>query len=140
MLGGVGQHGFSTVFPGPLVFPVLATRAPDLVREGPPPSFFPLFIVGTLANVLGAILMAIPVITKHIYPRWCGYMLIAVAVLGVVSFIASGPGPSSLVGQILNVVSPLPLFLVLGWVGFELWSGREPASEKVAGSVAAQPA
>jgi len=125
---------------GALVFPVLAVQAPDLFREGPPPSFFGLFIVGTLANVLGAILMAIPMITKRIYPRWCGYMLIGAAVLGVVSFIANGPGPSSLVGQILNVVSPLPLFLVLGWLGFELWTGREPASEKIAGSIAAQAA
>jgi hypothetical protein len=125
---------------GALVFPVLAAQAPDLFREGPPPSFFGLFIVGTLANVLGAILMAIPVITKRIYPRWCGYMLIAAAVLGVVSFIASGPGPSSTIGQILNVVSPLPLFLVLGWAGFEMWSGKAPASETVPVSVTAQPA
>jgi hypothetical protein len=125
---------------GALVFPVLAAQAPDLFREGPPPSFFGLFIVGTLANVVGAFLMAIPMITKRIYPRWCGYMLIAAAVLGVVSFITNGPGPSSLIGQILNVVSPLPLFLVLGWAGFELWSGKAPASEMLASSVLAQPA
>jgi hypothetical protein len=99
-----------------------------------------LFILGTLANVLGAIMMAIPMITKRIYARWCGYMLIVAAVLGVVSFMANGPGPSSLIGQILNVVSPLPLFLVLGWAGFELWSGKAQASEEVTGSMAAQPA
>ena len=51
-----------------LVFPVLASRAPDLFGGGPPPSFFPVFIIGTLANVFGAILMGIPMIAKQVYP------------------------------------------------------------------------
>jgi hypothetical protein len=121
-----------------LIFPVLATRAPDLVREGPPPAFFVVFIVGTVANVLGAILMAIPMITKRIYPRWCGFLLIAAAVLGVASFITNGPGPSSVLAQVMNVVSPLPLFLVLGWAGYELWSGKTAPGEQLSGSVAPQ--
>jgi hypothetical protein len=123
-----------------LVFPVLASRAPDLFREGPPPSFFALFIIATLANVFGAILMGIPMITRQVYPRWCGYVLLVEAVLAVVSFFVSGPGPSSLIAQILNVVSPLPLFLVLGWAGYELWSGKSAPSGVATGSVAPQPA
>jgi hypothetical protein len=77
---------------------------------------------------------------EEIYPRWCGYMMIVEAVLAVVGFFVNGPGPSSLIGQILNVVGPLPLFLVLGWAGYELWSGKAPASEVLAGSVTVQPA
>ena len=123
-----------------IVFPVLASRAPDLFGAGPPPSFLAVFIIGTLVNVFGAILMGIPMITKQVYPRWCGYVLMVEAVLAVVSFFVSGPGPSSLISQILNVVSPLPLFLVLGWAGYELWTGQSAASTVPAGSVAAQPA
>ena len=111
-----------------LVFPVLASRAPDLFGGGPPPSFFAVFIIGTLANVFGGILMGIPMITKRLYPRWCGYMMLVEAVLALGSFFVSGPGPSSVIGQILNVVSPLPLFLVLGWAGYELWSGKPAAN------------
>ena len=122
---------------GALVFPALATRAPDVFGQGPPPSFLALFIVGTLANVLGAILMGIPMLTKRIYPRWCGYLMMIEAVLGIASFVVSGPS-SSPIAQILNVVSPLPLFVVLGWAGYELWSGRASASEVVSRSVAAQ--
>jgi hypothetical protein len=123
-----------------LVVPALASQATNPFGEGPPPSFFALFIVGTLANVFGAILMGIPMITKRIYPRWCGYMMIVEAVLAVVGFFVNGPGPSSLIGQILNVAGPLPLFLVLGWAGYELWSDKASASDVATGSVAAQPA
>jgi hypothetical protein len=124
---------------GTLVFPALASQATNPFGEGPPPSFFALFIVGTLANVFGAILMGIPMITKQIYPRWCGYLMIVEAVLAVVGFLANGPGPSSLVGQILNVAGPLPLFLVLGWAGYELWSGKASASQAATGYAGVQP-
>src|SRR6266567_7096430 len=122
-----------------IVFPYLASRAPDVFGGGPPPAFFAVFIIGTLANVFGAILMGIPMITKRVYPRWCGYLLMLEAVLAVLGFFLSGPGPSSLISQILNAVSPLPLFVVLGWAGFELWSGKSAASGVAAGTVAPQP-
>ena len=123
-----------------VVFPVLASRAPDLFGAGPPPSFLAVFIIGTLVNVFGAILMGIPMITKQVYPRWCGYALLVEAVLAGASFFVNGPGPSSLLSQILSVVSPLPLFLVLGWAGYELWTGQSAASGVPTGSVAPQPA
>jgi hypothetical protein len=124
---------------GAIVFPALATRAPDLVSEGPPPAFFALFIVATVANVLGAILMGITMLTKRIYPRWCGYLMMVEAVLGAVGFFVNGPSPSP-IGQILSVLGPLPLFVVLGWAGYELWSGRAPAGAAPSGSIVAQPA
>jgi len=123
-----------------IVFPYLASRAPDVFGGGPPPSMFAVFIIGTLANVFGGILMGIPMITKRVYPRWCGYLMLLEAVLAALSFVVSGPGPSSLFSQILNDVSALPLFVVLGWAGYELWSGRSVASGVATGSVAAQPA
>jgi hypothetical protein len=125
---------------GALVFPALASQPTNPFGEGPPPSFFALFIIGSLTNVFGAILMGIPMITKRIYPRWCGYVMMVEAVLAVLGFAVNGPGPSSLIGQILNVAGPLPLFLVLGWAGYELWSDKASASDVATGSVAAQPA
>ena len=53
--------------------------------------------IGTLANAFGAILMGIPMITKQVYPRWCGYMLMVEAVLAVASFFVRGPGPTTTV-------------------------------------------
>ena len=123
-----------------IVFPYLASRAPDVFGGGPPPAFFAVFIIGTLANVFGGILMGIPMITKRVYPRWCGYLMLVEAVLAAAGFFVNGPGPSSIFSQILNDVSALPLFVVLGWAGYELWSGRAAASGVATGSVAAQPA
>jgi hypothetical protein len=108
-----------------LVFPTLATQAPQLVKDGPPPSFFALFIVGVLANFFGALPMGIPMLTKRIYPRWCGVTLLIEAVLALLGFVANGPNSSGLVSQIVNIVSPLPLFVVLIWAGYELWSPRQ---------------
>jgi hypothetical protein len=123
---------------GALVFPVLASQATDLFSQGPPPAFFALFIVANLANVFGALLMAVPMITRGIYARWCGYVMLAAAVLAVVNFVTSGPGATSLVSQVLGVISPLPLYLVLGWAGYRLWSTDEaPAMEGATGAVAA---
>jgi hypothetical protein len=123
-----------------IVFPVLASRAPDVFGAGPPPAFFALFIVGTVANVFGALLMGIPMITKRLYPRWCGYLLIVAAALAVVGFIVGGPGPSSLLSQIVGTLVPLPLFAALGWAGYELWSVSALANEARARSVTTQPA
>lgn len=107
---------------GVVVFSALATSAPTLFQEGPPPSFFPVFIVGTLANVVGPVLMALPIIRKRIYPRWTGYVLLAGAVLAVLSIFSSGPGPQGVLSQIVSTVSPLPLFLAVGWMGYLLWT------------------
>jgi hypothetical protein len=123
-----------------IVFPALATRAPDLFGEGPPPSFFFVFIVGTLANFLGALLMGIPMLTKALYPRWCGWLVIAEAVLAVVSFALNGPSSGGLLSTILNVISPLPLFIFIGYAGYVLWSGRSAAAEAAGRAVVPQPA
>jgi hypothetical protein len=121
---------------GVLVFPVLATRAPDLFREGPPPSFLVLFIVGTVANILGAALLAVAVLRKALYARWCGYLLVLEALLAALSFLISGPSSSPL-AAIMNIISPLPLFIFIGWAGYLLWSGREPAARALTPAVAA---
>ena len=124
-----------------IVNPVIATAAPSLLQQGPPAALVTVFIIGTLANALGALLMGIPMITKQIYPRWCGYLLIVEAVLALAGFFLNGPGPTTLLSQILNIVSPLPLFIVLGWAGYELWSGKVAGqADDLSGTVSPQPA
>lgn len=133
MLFGVFLGLMSTI-----VFPVLAGQATNLLGQGPPPSFLAVFIIATLANVFGALLMAIPMIKRGIYARWCGYLMLAEAALAIINFVTSGPGATSLLSVILGVISPLPLFLVVGWAGYRLWSTDEaPAAEGATGSVAA---
>ena len=83
----------------------------------------------------GAVLMGMAMISRGICPRWCGYTLVVAAVLAVVSFVASTQSSASLMAQILNVVSGLPLFSAVGWTGYELWSGKASSSEPVLGSV-----
>jgi hypothetical protein len=125
---------------GVLVFPFLAVQAPNLFSEGPPPAFFVFFIVGTLANTLGALLMGIPMLTKALYPRWCGWLMIAEAVLAALSFVINGPSSSGLLSTILNIISPLPLFIVVAYAGYLLWSGRISLAEAAGRAVAPQPA
>jgi hypothetical protein len=120
---------------GAIVFPALAARAPSVLGEGPPPSFMVIFIVGTLANVLGALGLGVPILTRRLYPRWCGYLMIVAAILAAISFFVSGPGDSVL-GTLLNVISPLPLFAVLGWAGYQLWMQPAPGLPEATAQVA----
>ena len=123
-----------------LVFPALATQAPALLNEGPPPSFFAVFIVGGLANLVGAVLMGLPMLTRHIYPRWCGWLMMVEAVFAAASFVVNGPSSSGVISLIFGIISPLPLFVVLGWIGYELWTDRLAAAGAVSGVVQSQPA
>jgi hypothetical protein len=123
-----------------IVFPVLATRVPDLFSQGPPDSFFPLFIIATFANVAGAISMGIVLLRTRVYARWLAYVMFVEAVFAAVSFVVQGPSSTGLVSQILGLVSPLPLFLVLGWAGYQLLSGKALASEAITRSAVAQQA
>ena len=121
--------------------PVLATQAPEVFRGGPPPSLLGVFIIGTVANVVGAVLMALPMITRAIYPRWCGWLLVVSAILTVLSFFANGPSNStSAVSEILNVVSSLPMFVTFGWLGYQLWSARTAAAAVAGRTMATQAA
>jgi hypothetical protein len=74
--------------------------------------------------VVGAALMGIAMLSRHLFPRWCGWLMILEAILAAGSFVANGPNCSGVLSQILNVVSALPLFVVFGWIGYRLWSGE----------------
>lgn len=91
---------------GIVVFTAIAARAPDLLKDGPPPSFYPVFILGTLFNVLGPVLMAVPIIRRRVmYPTWTGYALLIGALLAVAGIFTTGPASQGALVQILNMVS-----------------------------------
>jgi hypothetical protein len=125
---------------GVIVFPALATEAPNVFAEGPPPSFLAVFILGTLFNVAGALLMGLAMLMRRLYPSWCGYLLLLEAVFALAGFFLNGPGPSSPLSMILNIISPLPLFAVLAYAGLKLWSETPSPATTSAGVHAASAA
>lgn len=81
MLFGVFFGFFSVVFQ-----PVIAAQAPQLISGEPPPALLVFVVVGTIIQVLGATLLALPMLRGSLRPRWGGYVLVVSAVLTVVSF------------------------------------------------------
>ena len=83
--GVLGLIGFVLVFATGLMFgiffslmsvlllPYLVQHAPDTVKGNGPPAFFPFFIAGTVFEVVGLVLLAIPivrgVIRREVEPR-----------------------------------------------------------------------
>lgn len=124
---------------GAVIMPSIASGAPQVFQAGPPPSFFPIFIFGTFANVLGAALMGFAIITRRLYPRWCGYVLLVGGVLAVLNVFTSGPNPN-LLAELLNTVSALPLFVPIGWIGYLLWSRTAAVAELTSRRTVAQAA
>ena len=112
-----------------LMFPAIAAQAPSLLNDGPPQGFIVIFVLATLTNIVGALGMGIPILSRRLYPRWCGYLMILEAVLAAVSFVLQGPSVS-LVATILNVLSPVPLLVVLGYAGWGLWIERTPGVQE----------
>jgi hypothetical protein len=107
---------------GALIFPLLATQAPQLLRnEAPSPAFFSYFIVGTLLQLVGVIGLAIPMLRGRVLPRWPGYALVVSAPLVVVSFFLNGPDVAqSALTVALNNLPVLLLFVAFVGLGWKL--------------------
>ena len=108
-----------------LLFPFLATAAPQSFSGEGPSGFFPYFIVGTILQVIGTIGLAIPMLRGQVLPRWPAYALIVSAPLAVVSFFLNGPNvaPNALT-VVLNALPVLLLFVALAGMGWTLWTTR----------------
>jgi hypothetical protein len=122
-LTGVMFGVFFSLFSA-LFVPYLAQQSPNVLKGNGPPALFPFFIVGTIFEVVAAVLIAIPMIRGVVANRVIGYVLIAAAVMGVVGFLTGGGnGPNPLLALIGNL-SSLLLFVALGWLGYLLWTGH----------------
>ena len=119
---------------GALFVPYLVQHAPDTLKGNGPPAFFPYFIAGTLFEVVGMLLLAVPIVRGVIAERWVGYVLLAAAVLSVVGFFIGGNGPSNpLIALIGNLGTPL-LFVALGWLGYMLWRANASLRDRLRGT------
>jgi hypothetical protein len=108
-----------------IIFPYLAEQAPQIIADDTGPSgFFPFFIIGTLALVVGSLLLALPLVRGRLRSRWAGYALVGTALLAIVSFFLNEPeGPANPLNTLVDLVSTDLLFVALGWLGAELYAG-----------------
>jgi hypothetical protein len=144
--GVLGLVGFVLVFAtglmfgiffsllGALLLPYLAQHAPDTLKGNGPPAFFPFFILGTVVEVIGLLLLALPLARGFVAERWVGYVLLAAAVLSVVGFFVGGNGPTSPLLALLGDLGSLLLFVALGWLGYLLWTGHVRLRDRLMGS------
>jgi hypothetical protein len=145
--GVLGLVGFVLVFAtglmfgvffsllGALLLPYLAQQAPATVKGNGPPAFFPFFILGTVFQVLGLLLLAVPIVRGFVAERWVGYVLLAAAVLGVVGFFLGGSsGPINPLVALVGNLGTLLLFVALGWLGYLLWTAHAALRDRLLGS------
>ena len=124
-----------------LLQPYLAAQAPQLLSGDGPPALFPFFILGTVLQVIGSILFALPMLRGRMLPRWPGYALVVSAIFAIVSFFLSGPGsPTTPLTILANLLPPALLIIALGWLGYLLWTGSPRTSEQPMTRTASQPA
>ena len=141
--GVLGLIGFVLIFATGLMFgvffsllsallvPYLVQHAPDTLKGNGPPSFFPFFIIGTVCEVVGMVLLAVPMIRGYIAERWVGYVMLAGAVFGVVGFFVGGSGHSNPLIALVGNLSSLLLFVALGWLGYMLWNSRASLRDRL---------
>jgi hypothetical protein len=124
MMFGVFFGLFSVLFQ-----PYLAAQAPQIFSGDGPPALFPFFILGTVFQVIGSILFALPMLRGRMLPRWPGYALVVSALVAIVSFFLGGPGsPTTPLTILANLLPPVLLIIALGWLGYLLWAGSPQTS------------
>jgi hypothetical protein len=145
--GVLGLIGFVLIFATGLMFgiffsllsalllPYLVQHAPSTVKGNGPPAFFPFFILGTVFEVIGLLLLAVPIVRGFVAERWVGYVLLAAAVLGVVGFfVGGGNGPSNPLLSLFGSLGSLLLFVALGWLGYLLWTSHARLRDRLPGT------
>lgn len=101
------------------VIPVLAAKpATQALATTPPPLFDLFFFISLPAQLLGTIALAIATLRARIFPRWSAWLLIAVPVLGLASFLPFYP-------PMLNNLGPMLAYLALAGFGYALITLRQ---------------
>jgi hypothetical protein len=92
------------------IAPALATEAPEFLDAGPPPG-----LVLTLIGLgVGWLVFGISTLRAGVYPRWAAILVI----VGVVIVILQLP------------FTTIALSVAVAWLGFHLFTGREPAEAR----------
>jgi hypothetical protein len=139
-LGPLGLIGMSLVFLTGLMFgvffslfsvlvvPYIAQHAPSLIKgDNGPPGFLPFFIAGTIAQIIGCVLLAIPILRGLAGRRWIGVALLLSAVTAVPGFLVGGPSSSGVLVSLVQALNELFILVALMGIGYQLWS-QAPAS------------
>lgn len=100
------------------IVPFIASAAPALLKGSLPSGLVNFFIVGGLLGLVGGILLGIVTLRVAVLPRWAGLPLIVGAVL---SFIGNFLLP------VIGTVGVVLFLVGLAWLGFGVWSYRQPA-------------
>ena len=117
---------------GLLVAPWLADAAPALVAASAPlPAGIIVAFIGALvAELIGAVLLAIPFVRGRAQPRWVGYLLPGAALVTVAGTVAAPGGPASnLADNLRSNLGPVLLIVALGTLGSRMWSEHAPAEQ-----------
>jgi hypothetical protein len=83
----------------------------------PPPALFALFIIGTVLELIGGVLLGLRIIQTRVYASLTGWLLIVGVVLSAVGFPLNGT-----MSMIVQTVSSLLVFVALGWLGYAVAS------------------
>ena len=117
---------------GALVLPWLAHQAPRLVAGSSPApvGFVVAFALGLLAWLVGAVLLAVPLVRGPARARWVGYVLPASALWALVGVFVIAPGgpASNLAANLLSNLGPVLLLIGLGYLGVRARAERAPAT------------
>ena len=98
--------------------PFLASQAPALLKGSLPSGLIAFFIVGGLLGFVGGILLGIATLRAAVLARWASLLLIVGAVL---TFAGNFLLP------IIGTVGVVLFLIGLAWLGFGVWSYRQPA-------------
>ena len=112
---------------GMLLLPWLADKAPSLVALSSP---LPLalvitFVVALGAQLLGILLLAIPIIRNRVSPLWVSCLLPASAVWSLIGSLIIAPGgpATNLAVNLLSNLGPVLFLTATSYLGWQMRSG-----------------
>jgi len=118
--GWLGLIGHGLLQTGILLFVIVS--APPLLYSSfdlPFENSLTAFLLG-IALTLGLLLTAIATLRAGVFPRWAGILLLAGTAGFFFSFFIAEWLPR-LAGQVVGVITNIPLGLALAWIGFSMW-------------------
>ncbi|GAC1620326.1 MAG: hypothetical protein NVS4B7_12410 [Ktedonobacteraceae bacterium] len=141
--GKLGLIGFTLTFLIVLLFnvasgaietfllPALAANATtrSLLSGLLPATYSRFLLLALLLELVGPVLLGIATLRARVFPRWTGWLLIAIPLLVLIGFFVSLPGP-------LAQLDAVVLNLSLAGMGFSLFTRRETMQVRPAVSAA----
>ena len=123
------MFGIALPLASAVIVPLVPSQAfSSTFGSSPPTGIFVFFILGTVLSVIATALLAYAVFQSRMAPRWVAYLFGASAVLGVIGFFVGGPGGGNVLTALIGNLSPMLGLAAVGWLGYELWTGRRMLS------------